>query len=122
MRVVGILAEGVLRVDSGTYGLQLWTRCKLRKSKKCGSCGQQIGVRDQAYRPITNAGNRMDRLCVPCSRITPRMEENRFEEIASEAIRQAEAVDCSLPEFRDGLKAVIEALQERYDQVCAEIG
>jgi hypothetical protein len=37
----------------------------------------------------------------------------RFEELAQEIIKKAEAVDCSLEEFYDGLKDIILALEDR---------
>lgn len=60
------------RVGSGLYGLftdsgrQLWTRRKLRKRTKCEACGRVLAVGAAGYGPVTNASNRMWRLCPPC--------------------------------------------------------
>lgn len=48
------------------HGRQLWTRIALRKPAACWSCGTALEPRDSAYRPITNADNRMHRLCRAC--------------------------------------------------------
>lgn len=48
--------------------------------------------------------------------------EEKFEEIAQRAIEEAESVECSLPEFRDGLKAMISELRHRLELVNSEIG
>lgn len=50
------------------------------------------------------------------------MDEEKFEEIANEAIESAESVECTLPEFRDGLKRVIALLTRRFEQVRSECG
>lgn len=50
------------------------------------------------------------------------MNEEQFEKIASEAITQAEQIDCSLDDFCDGLKAMIDVLRERHEQVENELG
>ncbi len=47
--------------------------------------------------------------------------EETFERLAEEAIEKASGVECSLSEFRDGLKTMIEALQMRVRQVGDEI-
>jgi len=41
---------------------QLWSKIKLRKSKKCVVTGEMIEKGSMAFRPITNAINRMDRI------------------------------------------------------------
>ncbi len=48
--------------------------------------------------------------------------EERFEKIATDAIQLAEKIECPLAEYRDGLKAMIDVLKERYDQVNDEVG
>ena len=44
-----------------------------------------------------------------------------FERIAQEAIQEAEQVKCSLSDFRDGLKTMVEALRLRLEQVNDEL-
>lgn len=48
--------------------------------------------------------------------------EDTFAEIAEDAIARAEAVDCSLVEYRDGLKTMLAAIRLRYEQVSGEVG
>lgn len=48
------------------YGRQLWTRVKLRKSRKCGRCSKELNSGNDAYSPVTNGYNRMERLCPEC--------------------------------------------------------
>ena len=44
------------------HGHQLWALCKVRKPHVCVITGQPIKKGEQAYRPITNAGNRYERI------------------------------------------------------------
>jgi len=48
--------------------------------------------------------------------------EDKFVKIAEEAIATADGVECSLTEYRDGLKAMMLTIQDRYINVCAECG
>jgi len=62
--------EGLLFVRHPRYGKQLWTlsiRPVTRKywDRLCTMCGQRLGYH-RAYRPITNLGNRMHRICKAC--------------------------------------------------------
>lgn len=45
------------------YGQQLWVLVKLRarKNDDCAVC--RVGFGTHAYRPLTNSGNRMIRIC-----------------------------------------------------------
>lgn len=63
--LVKTMADGVVGMRS-VYGYQLFTRCKLRKPKKCAECGVDLRKGEEAFSPLTNAMNRMHRLCVPC--------------------------------------------------------
>lgn len=58
-------AEGVLRARS-RFGLQIFTRVKLRKNTECAACDTPIKKGDTAWSPITNGYNRMHRVCVAC--------------------------------------------------------
>lgn len=42
--------------------------------------------------------------------------EEKFREIAEKAIEDAEAVDCSIEEFIEGLRTMAAALNDRADQ------
>lgn len=44
------------------WGRQWWTICKVHKDHKCVITGKPIKKGEQAYRPITNAGNRYQRI------------------------------------------------------------
>jgi len=50
------------------------------------------------------------------------MPDSRWEEIMRAAIEEAEAIDCSLPEFCEGLKEMKSMLDERVEQVRNEVG
>lgn len=54
--------EGVIFTVS-KYGRQVWSLARLRsrKDNKCAVCGKPLG--DKAYMPMSNAGNRMERIC-----------------------------------------------------------
>lgn len=56
------LGEGLYSLEHIRWGRQLWTICKVRKDHKCVITGAEIKKREQAYRPITNAGNRYERI------------------------------------------------------------
>lgn len=45
---------------------QMWSRIQARKVTRCENCELRIEKREKVYRPITNAKNRMDRLCLKC--------------------------------------------------------
>jgi hypothetical protein len=57
---------GILIVNLQNKGEQMWHPCKLKKNKDCFRCDNAIGKGGNAYRPITNASNRMHRLCPSC--------------------------------------------------------
>jgi hypothetical protein len=48
--------------------------------------------------------------------------EGQFEELAANFIEEAEEIDCSKPDFAQGLELLIEKLQERLGSVRDEIG
>lgn len=63
------LSYSLKKLGEGLYGLehirwrrQLWTICKVRKDHKCAITGKAILKGSNAYRPITNAGNRYERI------------------------------------------------------------
>lgn len=63
--------EGILLIACFPYGQQVWviTERKVRKSHKCAICKREIiKDKDKALRPLTNQGNRADRICVECSK------------------------------------------------------
>ena len=57
-----MLGEGLYGLEHIRWGRQLWTICKVRKDHKCVITGVEIKKREQAYRPITNGGNRYERI------------------------------------------------------------
>ena len=65
-RCVGTLGDNILRLESDRYGLQLWPRAKLRKAKGCSVCRKTIQPKQDAFLPITNGYNRMERICWEC--------------------------------------------------------
>ncbi len=56
------VADGLFRLRSVRWGMQLWASCKVRKKHLCVITGDLIRVGEQAYRPITNQGNRYERI------------------------------------------------------------
>lgn len=56
--------SGILFTEHPEYGPQVWSLVKLRtrKGDRCAICGLRVG--EQAYRPVTNRGNRMMRICI----------------------------------------------------------
>lgn len=70
------LADGLYGLISLRDGEQLWSIAKLRKSTNCAICDMPMLRGSMGYRPITNAGNRMCRLCQTCVdaivRMTPK--------------------------------------------------
>ena len=56
------LGEGLYGLEHIRWGRQLWTICKVRKDHKCVMTGVEIKKGEQAYRPITNGGNRYERI------------------------------------------------------------
>ena len=63
--IVKKLVGGLVVLDT-FYGKQIWDRVKMRKEHRCASCKETIEKGSQAYRPLTNGYNRMDRLCTAC--------------------------------------------------------
>jgi hypothetical protein len=66
-RVVEILPELGITTQS-RYGRQCWTKVKLtqriRKVRLCAMCDGRLGK--EAFFPITNGKNRMERICLEC--------------------------------------------------------
>jgi hypothetical protein len=58
--------DGLALITHFRFGQKLWALCKTRsrKTNECVLCGNTVG--SLSYRPITNGGNRMDRICVKC--------------------------------------------------------
>ena len=54
--------EGLFGLEHRRYGRQIWSLAKVRKQHKCVLTGQMIEKGEQAYLPITNAGNRYERI------------------------------------------------------------
>lgn len=55
------LSEGLISLSNPVYGNQLWTSCTIKKDKECVI--SKVPLKGKvAYRPLTNAGNRMDRI------------------------------------------------------------
>lgn len=63
------VAEGVILASCFPYGQQVWTLSeqKVRKNHWCAVCDGAIKKgKHRAFRPLTNHGNRMDRICRKC--------------------------------------------------------
>ena len=64
------LLYSLKQIGNSLYGLehiryrkQLWVLCTVRKDHVCTITGKAIKKGEDAYRPITNAGNRYERIC-----------------------------------------------------------
>ncbi len=65
-KVLEHVSEGVKLIQT-EFGRQLWvkTNRNLRTPKNCHNCERPL-IGMVAYRPVTNASNRMERLCLQC--------------------------------------------------------
>ncbi len=59
---VKTLDEGLYGLEHSRWGRQLWVHTKVRKRHKCAVTGVWIYPGEPAYRPLSNAGNRMVRI------------------------------------------------------------
>jgi len=50
------------------YGPQIWTQITTRKDHRCAICRIDYGAGDGMFSPVTNATNRMERICPACMR------------------------------------------------------
>lgn len=57
-------ADGIYLLTHYRHGLQIWTSCKVRKFHICHVTHASIKKGDIAFRPVTNLGNRMNRISV----------------------------------------------------------
>ena len=57
-----IVGEGLIGLTDSEFGNQLWARCRMRKAHICQILKRTIRKGEQAYRPVTNKGNRMRRI------------------------------------------------------------
>lgn len=65
--LLAVMGPGMVRLSHPTHGTQLWTAVKLRGHDKCcAMCDRKLVSGDEAFSPITNGRNRMERLCVGC--------------------------------------------------------
>ena len=63
-RSISYFADGLVKIEHIRFGRQPWARVKVRKKHTCAMCKEDIG--EEAYRPITHAGNRYERICLAC--------------------------------------------------------
>lgn len=67
-RIIEVLGEGLIAVES-EYGRQLFTPRKLRKPKRCATCGADIAKGEKAWGEVTSCSqNRSDRVHGSCIR------------------------------------------------------
>lgn len=62
------VAPGLILVRHPRYGQQIWSLARLTKRRlgdACAACNRPVGPK--AYRPLTNLGNRMMRICLECA-------------------------------------------------------
>lgn len=61
--------EGIAIIRSAEYGFQVWAlgSTNVRKDHICVLCVRRVKAgTEKMYRPLTNRGNRMDRICEKC--------------------------------------------------------
>ena len=56
------IGDGLFGLEHIRWGRQIWCEAKMRKEHQCVITGATIRKGDYAYRPITNAGNRYERI------------------------------------------------------------
>lgn len=56
------LGDGLYGLEHRRWGRQLWSIVKVRKKHRCVITGEAIKKGGFAYRPITNGGNRYERI------------------------------------------------------------
>ncbi len=61
-RIYTASTDGIALIEHGRYGRQVWVRCQLRKCSVCAVTGRRLLTGATAYRPLTNAANRMKRI------------------------------------------------------------
>lgn len=61
-KYVKAIGDGAIILKSAKHGEQVWTLCKLRKDNRCVVAEERILKGDEAYRPVTNGYNRMERI------------------------------------------------------------
>lgn len=61
-KYIKAIGDGVVVLKSSECGEQVWTLCKPRKDHQCVVAEERIRKGDEAYRPITNGYNRMERI------------------------------------------------------------
>lgn len=60
------LSPGLVLIRDG-FGEFLWTIGQTKgRPRKCEACSEEIPQKADAWRPVSNANNRMYRLCVRC--------------------------------------------------------
>ena len=67
LQVLDVRQEGgIIVASSSGYHSQVWVRVFVRQYQHCEVCGVKFRPRTQMYRPMTNMGNRMWRVCLEC--------------------------------------------------------
>jgi len=56
------LGDGLYGIKHIRWGRQVWTECIVRKDHSCVITNELIKKGERAYRPITNCGNRYERI------------------------------------------------------------
>lgn len=56
------VSKGLIGIEHRYYGRQFWAKAKTRKNHRCVMTDTIIKKGEFAYRPITNAGNRYERI------------------------------------------------------------
>ncbi len=64
--ILNVMSESLVHLNT-IEGNQVWSKSNMTKKKigkLCWECKEPIGK--EAYRPITNKSNRMERICLNC--------------------------------------------------------
>lgn len=62
---VQVMSAELIALNMVRYSKQFWCKCKIREIKTCKYCKIELKGKS-AFRPVTNLGNRMMRICEAC--------------------------------------------------------
>lgn len=79
--LVSTVADKLVLLTSLRFGKQLWAESTTRNETDCVLCEGRILKGEQVYRPMTNMGNRMERMHAAClgnaiAQLKPTVEES----------------------------------------------
>lgn len=67
MIIEKVINKDLLLIASPRNGSQMWTAVRARKNTKCVACREDIFSKERVFKPLTNFGNRSDRIHEICA-------------------------------------------------------